>query len=200
MSRGSYLGGSTIIYAGYGYVSRPASNGPKRGGKKSAAKKKNTKPFHLTFYSSPKRDHEHFGDNSRKAHLFSDKFRNIVMIAKKRGYVSAADFAKLFNKNDLRTACGAPWTPHLCTILIRLIASFNSQRRKAPKAHSGAISAPRKQTKKVSKIVSRAAELNDVGKGIAEAPPLNYSKDEIAGRLKRIGRVICKEPDSQGKP
>ena len=200
MGRGSYLGGSTIIYAGYGYVSRLASNGPKRNAKKSAAKnKKNAKSFHLTFYNSPKRDHEHFGSNAKKAFLFADKFRNIIAMAKKRGYASAADFAKLFNKNDLPTACGAPWTPHLCAILIRLVASFNSKRPNDPKARSGAISLPRKQVKKEFEIIPRTAEVNDGGQGNAEPPLLSYSKDEIAGRLTRIGRVIYKGPDSQGK-
>ncbi len=191
--RGGYFGGSTIIRASFGFVREQEPSKPEHGAKAARFSKGEDRPFHLKYYEKRRYGQEHFGKDLDKCLRFMRILRPNFFNATKSGCATAEDYALFLNRVGVATACGAQWTPQVCTTLIRLFSSLSprqkNREKKSQKECGGPSTSSRAQRRKSK---SRSPKRSSQQESASCSPPKahrDYSPDDIASRLEKLGKV-----------
>lgn len=189
MSKGSYLGGGTIIRAdryGAGKRSRrlPVEGLLTRAVKAASGQELKRSEFMPPLMASPakrrpspakagnkaaiaREEHDHFNFGQRTRSVVLEEMGPILRAYAKNGITGSKEVARLLNKAGFKTACGEVWTPRLASILQKFLYEERQARRE--------------------KATKDRATRSSLSPATPKQAPL--SKEELARRLKALGRI-----------
>lgn len=197
MSKGSYLGGGTIIrgdrFGGGGKRPRrlpveglltrtmKAASGTELTRSEfmppltaSPTKKRSSRAKVRTKTGIAREEHDHFNFGQRTRAVVLGEMGPVLRAYAKNGITGSKDVARLLNKAGLKTACGEAWTPRLASILQKLL--YEERRARREKAAKDRAESPPSTPSSIPSSQEQKA----------------LTAEEMALRLKAIGRITSR--------